>query len=320
MADCRLADRLLREQVAQFGQQAEQDADLLRVYRFCFRGATLLEGIAIRRRFRRELAARQRVAPPPVACFTATNAFGMGVDKEDVRVVIHADIPGSLANCIQEAGRAGRDREQAAYVLLYDPRDVETQFGLSSLSELTRRDIAEILRELRQIQWGEFAVLARSHEVLEPIRAVLEREGIPLAWHGDVPPLHRVREIDGFLWGLNERGRQSLSADDPIALVPEQQSVWRGLTIGLIEDWRAEAGESPVSAARIAEFCLDRQGNPVARLSGAAAGEWGPRLGCIDRVRILAMLRRDRRQSKSGFSDRCRAEQWAVPVAEIQWR
>jgi ATP-dependent DNA helicase RecQ len=65
---------------------------------------------------------------------------------------------------------------------------------------------------------------------------------------------------------------------------------------------------------------LDRQGNPVARLSGAAAAEWGPRLGCIDRVRILAMLRRDRRQSKSGFSERCRAEQWEVPLAEIQWR
>jgi ATP-dependent DNA helicase RecQ len=99
----------------------------------------------------------------------ATNAFGMGIDKPDVRLVIHADIPGSLENYIQEAGRAGRDRQQARCVLLYTVDDVERQFSMSARSRLSQRDIQTILRALRQLDrkkrlGGE--VIATAGEIL----------------------------------------------------------------------------------------------------------------------------------------------------------
>ncbi|MEO5562791.1 MAG: helicase-related protein, partial [Chitinophagaceae bacterium] len=76
-----------------------------------------------------------------IRIIVCTNAFGMGIDKPDVRSVIHADVPDCLENYYQEAGRAGRDGKTSYAVLLYDDQDLK---GLDELLQQRFPTVEEI--------------------------------------------------------------------------------------------------------------------------------------------------------------------------------
>jgi len=178
---------------------------------------------------------QQRFIQGELRVIVATNAFGMGIDKPDVRLVIHADIPGSLENYTQEAGRAGRDRKEACCVLLYTPEDVERQFGMSAHSRLKQQEIQSILKSLRKLdrkkKLGGEVVTTAGEILAEEVDGEFERDSAT----DDT----RVRTAISWL-------------EEAVLLSREEnraQVFPSSLRVGSLDEARGKLGRSPMTEA-----------------------------------------------------------------------
>jgi ATP-dependent DNA helicase RecQ len=153
-------------------------------------------------------SAQDKFMDGSIDVIVATNAFGMGVDKRDIRLVVHADIPRSPEAYYQEAGRGGRDGRATRCVLLFNHGDVRLQEFLIDASYPS----GEVLRGIWKLLRDEPA-LGTGHAE-EQLRAKLPGE-VNAATVGSAL---RILERHGLL--MNDAGRLVASKPDPVAHQP----------------------------------------------------------------------------------------------------
>ena len=149
-------------------------------------------GIAARRYHGRMNGSARRteqehfMSPGGQNVMVATSAFGLGIDKPDIRYIVHFQAPASLEQYVQEAGRAGRDGERAACVMLYDPADRSIHEFLLDQSRIRPPQLAKIASTLaawkgdrRAPSLAELATTAGlPRRIAAALVAVLEEAGL----------------------------------------------------------------------------------------------------------------------------------------------
>jgi ATP-dependent DNA helicase RecQ len=113
-----------------------------------------------------------------LSIMVATNAFGMGIDRPDVRQVIHYSLPGSLEAYYQEAGRAGRDELPARAVLLYSPEDRALQEWFIENNAITGEDLKLLYDSLRYSSDQQESITMDDLSCLTGLQEVKVRVGL----------------------------------------------------------------------------------------------------------------------------------------------
>ena len=155
-------------------------------------------------------AAQESFISREIPIAIATNAFGMGIDRGDLRFVAHFDIPGSLEAYYQEVGRAGRDGEASECILLYNPVDTRIQEFFIEGSNPSRETLHAIYNYLRSRPGYETTVsISEMHETIGEI----ENE---MALGNGLGVLEKIGALERFeISGQRAKGTRLLKPEIP---------------------------------------------------------------------------------------------------------
>jgi ATP-dependent DNA helicase RecQ len=156
----------------------------------------------------RDAAQRQYMNPSRRIIMVASTAFGMGIDKPNIRYILHYQAPGSLEQYVQEIGRAGRDGRPAHCILLFDPADLEIHEHLQAQRRPSERHLERL----------EAALTAWTGEERAPTAETL-------AYSAGVPA--RICEV--LLSDLEEAGLVERDQDGGITVVVPQEAFQAGV-------------------------------------------------------------------------------------------
>jgi ATP-dependent DNA helicase RecQ len=230
-------------------------------------------------------AAQRRFMSGEVEVVVATNAFGMGVDKADVRTVCHESVPGSLEAWYQEAGRAGRDGAPARALLFASGRDkglhvffIERSTVNDGLIELVARRIIGRASEGRYgIAFNELTSLVGEQDADDAVRAIighLARAG--LLQPSPSPPDMLYGRVVGE-WDARARSLARVSAQEGTkARWRQYRAVWAWVEgngcrrSGVLRHFGDEAAPAPMDGVPCCDVC-----DPSCRPE--APGASGPR-------------------------------------------
>jgi ATP-dependent DNA helicase RecQ len=230
----------------------------------------------------RAVAQRHFMRPTRRLIMVATSAFGMGIDKPNIRYILHYQVPGSLEQYVQEVGRAGRDGHPARCILLFDAADMEIQERLQALS---RPGVWHLERL-------ENALTAWTAERRVPKAATL-------AYSAGVP----TRICDVLLSDLEEAGlvERDREGSITVAVAPER---FRAGVRDLVAKLKTFRYESERRLRFVADYAESEECRSVF-LRRYFGEDHPPRCGTCDRCRAIhAPARRPTASRKSRYDGR----------------